>query len=477
MAKIEINPNLFRTLDIRGANEDFVKSQHLPEGSLKSKSAFGTILNTKIAEVVGKAIAVAQKPKKVVVGYDARLTSPELSKSLIDGLLSQGVDVDCIGLVTTDKLYFAVGNYKYDLGVMTTGSHTIKELNGFKISKFDTDRVFPVAKGTGMEQIQQLALNQDFVDVGRGKYKEINIDNDFNEFILNIIPVDQMASAKVVFDSANGAAGSAFEKIIDSLPIESTKLYFEPDGNFPNHEPDPMISKNLTELSNKMKTQSANFGIAWDGDADRVSFIKSDGTILTGSSVAPLIIEWSAKRHKNLKVITTPPMSLASREMAKKVGAETILSKVGNSNIKIAMKDCGADLGTEEANHFMFAETFYVESGILPVMIILVLMKETNHSFDQLLSRVLGGRVISGDVNIEVHDANIVTKGIEKYYSECGGIINTLDGVNVEFPDWHFCLRPSLNDPVVRLNLEALSKEKMKTEIENIKNLIKELDV
>ncbi len=476
MAKIEINPNLFRTLDIRGANEDFVKSQHLSEGSLKLKSAFGTILNTEIAEVIGKAIAVAQKPKKVVVGYDARLSSPELSKALIKGLMSQGVDVDLIGLVTTDKFYFAIGNYKYDLGVMTTGSHTIKELNGFKISRFDTDRVFPVAKGTGMELIQEIALKQEFADKDSGALKEVNIDDDFNKFILNIIPVDKMASAKVVFDAANGAAGAAFEKIIDSLPIESIKLYFEPNGNFPNHEPDPMIPGNLLSLSNKMKTQSADFGIAWDGDADRVSFIKSDGTILTGSSVAPLIIEWSAKRHKNLKVITTPPMSFASREMAKKVGAETILSKVGNSNIKIAMKNNCADLGTEEANHFMFAETFYVESGILPIMIVLELMKEKNQNFEQLLSEAIGNRAISGDINIEVHDVNTITTGVTKYYQEKGGEIDNLDGVSVEFPDWHFCLRASLNDPVVRLNLEAMSKEKMETEIENIQGLIKKLD-
>lgn len=476
MEKIDISPNLFRSLDIRGASEEFVKSQNFVEGSLKSKSAYGTILNVEIAEVIGKAITIAEKPKKVVVGHDARLTSPELSKALIKGLLSQGVDVDFIGLSTTDKLYFAIGQYKYDLGVITTGSHTIKDLNGFKISKFDVDRVSPIAEGTGMENIKEIALKQDFSDKEKGKYKEINIDLDFKNFILNIIRPDKLAQAKIVFDAGNGAAGAAFEEIIDALPIESTKLYFEPDGNFPNHEPDPMIAENLTELSNKMKTKSADFGVAWDGDADRVSFIKNDGTILTGSSVAPLIIQWSAKRHKDLKVITTLPTSLASREVASKFGAKTILAKVGNSNVKIAMKSNGACLGTEEANHFMFAETFYVESGILPILIVLKLMKEKNKNFNQLLSEVLGDRVISGDINIEVHDAKKITDGLAKYYQNEGGIINKLDGVNIEFPDWHFCLRPSLNDPVVRLNLEAMSKSKMKSEIENIKSIISKLE-
>jgi phosphomannomutase len=169
-------------------------------------------------------------------------------------------------------------------------------------------------------------------------------------------------------------------------------------------------------------------------------------------------------------------MSLVSRDLAKKLGAETILTKVGNSNIKIAMKENGAQLGTEEANHYMFAETFYVESGILPVMIILELMKSRNQSFNQLLLDALGNRAISGDINIVVHAAKKITDGVAEYYKGLGGLINNLDGANVEFPDWHFCLRPSLNDPVVRLNLEAMSEEKMKIEIENIKNLIKKLN-
>ena len=477
MGKIEISPNLFRTLDIRGASEEFVKSQHFAEGSLKSQSAFGTVLSTEIAEVIGRSIALAENPKKVVVGYDARLSSPELTQALIKGLTSQGVDVDLIGLVTTDKLYFAIGNYRDDLGVMTTGSHTIKELNGFKISKLDSDRVFPVAKGTGMERIQDLAIKQEFEDIEKhGVSKEVNIDQDFKQFILDIIPSSELASAKIIFDPGNGSAGVAFEPIIDDLPVESIKINFEPDGNFPNHEPDPMIAKNLSELSARLLSEKADFGVAWDGDADRISFIAKDGSILTGSSVAPLIIEWSAERHENLKIITTPPMSFASRETARKLGAETVLAKVGNSNIKIAMKEHGAKLGTEEANHFMFAETFYVESGILPVLVILQLMKRKNMSFEQLISEAVGERSISGDINIEVHDAKKVTDGLISYFQNIDGIFDTLDGISVEFPDWHFCLRPSLNDPVVRLNLEANSEAKMKKEIENIKNLVKELD-
>ena len=472
---VKINPYLFRSLDIRGATPEFVKSQHIKPGSLKEKSAFACELTPEIAEVIGMAIAAAEKPKRVVVAHDARLTSPDLSKAIAQGLLSQGVDVDFIGLASTDKLYFAVGYYRYDIGIMTTGSHTRKELNGFKISRFAGDRVFPVATGTGIEKIKELSLSQEFIACKKGNYSEKNIDEDFKNFILNIIPKTEIASANIVFDAANGAAGKSFEAIIDALPISANKLYFNPDGNFPNHEPDPMIAENLSELSEKLMTGKADFGVAWDGDADRISFIDNDGKILTGSFIAPLLIKWAAKRHPSLKAIVTAPMSWASKDIAEKLEAEVITAKVGNSFIKIAMREHTASLGTEEANHFMFEETFFVESGILPLLAVLNLMKVEGKTFSQLISEVQKDYVISGDVNIEVHNSKKVIDQIKDYF-ESQGKASDLDGINIEFSDWHFCLRPSSNDPVVRLNVETKSEEKLKNEVFRITELIKKFD-
>ncbi|MEI8060856.1 MAG: phosphomannomutase/phosphoglucomutase [Candidatus Berkelbacteria bacterium] len=477
MGKIEISPNLFRTLDIRGANEEFVNSQHFVEGSPKSKSAFGTILNTEIAVVIGKSIAVAEKPKKVVVGYDARLSSPELSKALIKGFLSQGVDVDLIGLVTTDKLYFAIGEYKYDLGVMTTASHSTKELNGFKISRLVDGRVMPVADGTGMEAVKKIALEQDFAALaGKGEFREIDISDDFTKYILSYFDLTKIAKQKVVFDAANGPAGITHEKIIDSLPIEAIKLNFTPDGNFPNHEPNPMIPRNVSETVNVIKSEGADFGVAWDGDADRVAIITKKGDILTGSFIAPLLIPWVIDRHPGATIINTPPMSWASRDLAEKYSDKIKYSRVGNSYVKQAMAEEKSPFAAEEADHFMFAETFYAESGILPVLIVLQSIFENHETFDDLVASVVKNYHVSGDINFTVKNSQKIIETVRQEYLKIGGKISEIDGIEVDFSDWHFCLRPSLNDPVIRLNIETTSSEKIASEIENIKKIIVEAD-
>lgn len=477
MGKITINPYLFRSLDIRGANPEYVKSQNIVRGSLREKSAHGSVLSPEIANIIGRAIAVAEKPKKVVVGYDARLSSSELTKSLVKGLTEQGIDVDLIGLVTVDKLYFSIGYYKYDLGIMTTGSHAIKEINGFKISRYKDGKVIPVASGTGMEELKKTALAQEFPKpLKRGIVSNIDVSEDFKNHILSFFDMKKLAKQKIIFDASNGPAGITHESIIDSLPIEAIKLNFKPDGNFPNHEPDPMIAENLKELIEKLKSEDADFGVAWDGDADRVAVIRKNGEILTGSFIAPIIALWVLKKHPHATLVITPPMSWATRDIVRKENAKIEYAKVGNSFVKMAMEQFHSPFAAEEADHFMFAETYNAESGIFPLLIILNLIHETGKSFDQLLDELVGDYIITGDINIEVKNPNKVLQKVEEKYNLEGSSVSKLDGISVEFDDWHFALRPSLNDPVVRLNLEAKSKEKRDTETEKLRKLIIEAD-
>ncbi|OQB05912.1 MAG: Phosphomannomutase/phosphoglucomutase [bacterium ADurb.Bin212] len=477
MKKIEINPHLFRSLDIRGAEAEFVKAQNIEPGSAKEKSAHGSILSPEIAKVIGRAIAVSQKPKRVVVGHDARRTSPALSKALIDGLLEQGVDVDFIGLVTTDKLYFAIGHYKYDIGVMNTGSHTIKELNGFKISKYKEGKVMPVAKGSGMEQLKEVALEQNFPEVeDKGKLKKIDISEDFEQYILSHFDYQSFNEQRVICDGGNGSAGSAFEGIIDKLPIKATKLYFEPNGEFPNHEPDPMVPENLEELVDRLKNGEGDFGVAWDGDADRISFITPDGEILTGGFITAMLLPWVFKKHPHSTVICTPPMSWACREIALEHNAKVELAEVGNSFVKNAMEKFQAPFAGEEADHFMFNESFNAESGILPLMIILERLTKSGQSFVELLEEAKRGYFVTGDVNIEVQDYEKLLKALNTYYQSNGFSSKlSLGDLQVVLPDYHYNIHPSHNDPVVRLNLEAKSKELLEKGVEDVKKLIKEL--
>lgn len=477
MGKINISPYLFRSLDIRGADPKYVKSQNIIPGSLKEKSAHGSPLSKEIAYVIGRSIAAQFKPKKVVVGRDIRLSSPELTESLIRGLTDQGVDVDSIGVASTESFYFAIGNYKYDIGVMTTGSHTIKYLNGFKISRYEDGRVFPVAKGIGMDELKEMALNQDFPEsTEKGQVKEIDIKEDFANHILSLFDYKNFKKQKVVFDGANSVGGVTAEKIIDALPIEAVKINFDLDGNFPNHEPDPMIPENIKQLSSKMLSEKADFGVAWDGDADRVTLVTPKGEILTGSFISPMLLPWISERHPDSTVIVSIVMSSASKKMADRLGVKVVNSKVGNSFIKIAMKENNAIFGCEEADHFMFQETFSAESSILPFMIILDQITKTGKSFMEILEDARGDFVISGDVNMEVKDSAKALAEVEKVYSELGGAINKLDGLTVSFDDWRFTLRPSLNDPVVRLNLETHSKPKLEEEITRIKGIVEASD-
>lgn len=478
MDKIAISPYLFRSLDIRGADPAFVKSQNITAGSLKERSAHGSPLSPETAYVIGQAIAVEFSPQKVAIGHDARLSSPELTESLIRGLTDQGVDVDFLGLVSTDYIYFAIGMKKYEFGIMTTGSHTIKHLNGFKLSQLSDGRVFPIAQGTGMEKLKARAMAQDFPDSDRkGTVTEIDLKDEFAAYLLSLVDYTKFKSQKIVFDAANGAGGVAYEQIIDQLPIEAIKLNFEPDGNFPNHEPDPMIAANVVELVSQIKSEQADFGVAWDGDADRITLIAPGGEILTGSFISPLLLPWVAERHPSTTAVITTPMSWAAKAKAEELGLKIKYSKVGNSFIKIAMKESGAAIGCEEADHFMFAETFYAESGILPVLIVLDQITQSGKSFTELLAEAKGDFVISGDVNLEVKDAAKVMAAVDQKYSDLGGQIDKMDGLAVSFPDWHFSLRPSSNDPVVRLNLEAKSTVKLNEEIAKIKTIVAESDV
>lgn len=477
MKKITIPPYLFRNLDIRGADPEFVKSQDIDPNSLKAKSAYASPLNPEIGCIIGRALADAFKPKKVVVGYDARLSSPSLSNALTKGLTEQGVDVDLIGLATTDKLYFAIGHFKYDLGVMVTGSHTIKQLNGYKISKYKEGTVVPIAKGTGMELLKETALKQNFKrTTEKGTLNKINISKEFEQHILSFFKYRKFKSQKIVFDAGNGSAGLNFEKIINVLPINADKLNFKPDGNFPNHEPDPMIAENLKELLNVLKNKDMDFGVAWDGDADRISFISKKRGILTGGFIAAILLNWVFEKHPHSTIIYTTPMSWAVRKMTEKHNGKAEYAKVGNSYVKMAMHEFKAPFAGEEANHFMFTETFCAESGILPLLIILELLTKKDCTFDQLLNEVVGDFRLTGDVNIEVHDSDSVLNKLAHKFEDEGASISRFDGLMVSLPEYHFSIRPSSNDPVLRLNLEAESRKVVEKQTEMIKSLVKEFD-
>ena len=477
MRGYKIDKKLFRSLDIRGAEPDYVKSLDLSANPELANSAHGTILDEAAARIIGQAIATTFKAKKVVVGHDARLSSPALCEALIEGLLQRGAHVDFIGLCSTDQLYFAVGHNKYQIGIEVTGSHTIKQLNGFKIVRYKDGKVYPVASGLGMEKLRDSALAGKFSRFKlRGHMKKAEISDIFNRQMLSYFDYGNFAPAKIVFDAGNGVAGVAFERILDSLPIEAIKLNFQPDGHFPNHEPDPMIEENNTQLIEVMQKEGADFGVSWDGDADRIAVITSRGELITGSFFAPLLLPWVLRRYPHATTIATVSMSHAMEEVALANNAKVEISAVGNSNVTLAMDVHDAPFAAEEADHFMFRESYNSESGILPLLIVLDEMTRYGKSFDDLLAEARMGYYISGDVNIEIKDADKTINALLGHFQQQGVACRILYGdLVVDTANYHFALHPSFNDPVVRLNLEAKSPEMLKEGVAEVKNLINEL--
>lgn len=474
MDKIKIDQNIFRAYDIRGAEEEYFRSQNIKPGSLRSKSAHGAIINAETAYIIGRGVAELFKPKKVVVGRDARLSSPALSRALIEGLRDGGVDVSDVGLATSDLVYFAVGKYEFDMGLVVTGSHTIKYLNGIKICKLTGKTVTPIYCDNGLQELSKICQEQDFERSGtKGKLQKLNCLSDYTNYILSLFPkYADFPKIKVVLDSGNGTAWKIYAKIIEALPIDIVKLNYRPDGNFPAHDPDPMVPENMRPLIDNVKKFGAEFGVAWDGDADRVAFISKNGEILTGSHIGALILPWVASRHPKKPVVATPPMTRAFFGLADDLKMPVIYAKVGNSFVKKAMDENKSPFGAEEADHFMFEESYGAESGIIPLLALLEIMTKTKKHFSQLLSDAMRGYIVSGDINFEVHNCGKVLSTIKEQYSKSAIVIDELDGLRVEFTDWRFCIRPSSIDPVVRLNLEAKSKTILDKKIGEISKVI-----
>ncbi len=468
MERIEIDKKLFRTLDIRGVSDPrfFDKLKN-------NDSAHSVKLTSEIAEVIGKAIVASIKPEKVVLGWDARHSSLDLAKAVAKGLVSTGVNVDIIGLCSTDQVYFSIGNYKYDVGVMITASHAVKQLNGVKISKYKNGKVVPVAKGSGLEEIADLSIKQDFEKSDKfGHVEKRKIDIDYNKYILSFFNYKEFKKQKVVFDPGNGSGGIAYEGILSHLPTDNIKINWLPNGDFPNHEPDPMVDENMNQIRKKIKSENADFGVAWDTDADRVAFITKKGKVLTGSQIGPMLLEWVMKKHPGCTIVDTPPMSLIFHKRVAEFGGKVEYSHVGNSNIKIKMEEFDSPFAVEEADHFMFEESFHAESGILPFLIIMDMITKSDTTFDKLLNESTEGSAISGDINFEIDNKQQALMKLEREYSYPGNTIMHIDGLYVANDNFHFNIRPSLNDPVLRLNIEAKTEEIMNHEIGHIKKLL-----
>lgn len=408
-------------------------------------------LNPDLAYKVGRAYADELNPKTVCIGYDIRLSGPELYDAFARGLNDAGVDVVHLGLVGTEMVYFATAFYGYDGGCMITASHNPPEYNGLKMVRQESR---PVSSDTGLNEIERRASEEKWGRTGSGKREDKDVYDDFVKHLLNIVPPSTIKPLKVLCDVGNGAAGVALEKLLPHLPLDATRKLFTPDGNFPNGVPNPILEESRAGTEEDMRKGDFDFGVAWDGDYDRCFFFDEKGNFIEGYYIVGLLAQSILLKDPNHTIVYDPRLTWNTLDIVEKLGGTAVLCKSGHAFIKEKMRAEDATYGGEMSAHHYFKDHWYCDSGMIPFLLIARLVSETGKSLGQLVEEMVKNYPCSGEVNSKVSDVPTVLAKVEELYSE-GGTITKVDGLSIEYPDWRFNLRGSNTEPVIRLNVET----------------------
>jgi len=422
---------------------------------------------------IAKAYVYLFKPKTVVVGMDARLSSPPLKASLIDGFLDAGVDVVDIGKVTTDMLYFAVGEYDYSGGIVVSASHNPKQYNGMKLVR---EKVTAISSDTGLFDIRDVI--KEGKDAGvtsdkKGTLSERDILDDYLRHVLKSIDTGAIKRFRFVGNGNFGYVSRVVTRLVQELNQDLIPLNFEPDGSFPKGPPDPMLPGNRTEIEKMVKDEKTDFGVAWDADADRVMFFDEDGRFISGAYVTALQADILLEKygHDNA-IIFDPRVIWPTIAVVEKKGGRAIISKGGHAFMKDRMRNENALFAGEMSAHYYFRDNFYADNGIIPFLLVLEHLSKLGKSFSEMMAPYMSGHYMSGELNYKVKDIEKVIAAVkEKYHSQ--GTEDYTDGYSLDTPDWRFNIRPSNTEPLLRLNIEAHKDglvDQIKSEIEKIIN-------
>ncbi len=452
----EVNPKVFRTYDIRALVPNLVDEKSIYFGKVYDPDSFQAPLEPAGVEQIGRGLGDFLGADTLVIGYDARVSSPEWSAALARGLNRQGVNVIDIGLATTDMVYFASGTFNLP-AVEITASHCTKELNGMKIVRAGAH---VIGKGAGMEELRDLVVSGNFKQADtQGTVETRNVMSDYIAHLLKFISLDKIKPFKILADAGNGVGGLPAHELFVAMPkLSVTELFFDPDGTFPNHEANPFDVENIEEMIHRIPAEGFDFGVAWDGDADRCFFLDETGKPIPGDFVTTLVARYFLKRSPGAGIVYDLRASWAVRDWVSKLGGRPISERVGHSYIKRTMRKDDAVFGGEVSGHYYFRDHFYADNGYIPLLAILEMLSEEGVKMSELVAS-LGEYHISGEINSTVANPPAALERIKAKYADAE--IDERDGVTVEYPDWHFNVRPSANDPVVRLNLEAKSHELM----------------
>jgi phosphomannomutase len=446
-----LDPAVFKAYDVRGL--------------------YPTELDEDGAYRVGRAYVEQFEPRRIAVGRDMRLSSPAMAAAVMDGAADGAADVLELGLVGTEMLYYAVGELELDGGICVTASHNPKDYTGMKIVRRGA---LPVGGDSGLGEIRTRAL-AGFGDVSRrGEIRPENVWPGFVEKVLSFIDAEAIRPLRVVVDAANGMAGAMLPPVLAQLPqLDVVRCYFEPDGTFPNHEPNPLLPENREFIVSKTRDEGADLGVAYDGDADRCFFVDDTGEFVSGDFVTALLAEAVLEKEPGGKVIYDVRASRAVPETIERAGGVPLVNRVGHAFIKHRMREEGAIFAGEVSAHYYFRDFSQADSGVLPFLLMLELLSRSGSKLSELLAPYRERFFLTGEINTHVADVPLKLQELKERFTAQGGSVSHLDGISIDFDDWHFNVRPSNTEPLLRLNLEALSHELMEEKRDEVLALIR----
>ena len=446
-----LDPSVFKAYDVRG----LYPSQLDEDGAYR----------------IARAYAMHFEPRAVALGHDMRLSSASMAKAAAEGIADAGVDVAELGLVGTEMLYHAVTELGLDGGICVTASHNPKEYTGMKVVRRGA---LPVGGDSGLQEVRALAESGFEEPANRGAVRSEDVWPSFVAKVLSFVDVDAIRPLHVVIDAANGMAGVMLPPVLEKLPqLDVVQCYFEPDGSFPNHEPNPLLPENREFIVRKVTEEGADLGVAYDGDADRCFFVDDTGGFVPGDFATALMAKAVLSGAPGEKVIFDVRASWAVPEAIESAGGVPLVNRVGHAFIKQRMRAEGAVFGGEVSAHYYFREFSQADTGVVPFLVMLDLISRSGKKLSELLRPFRERYFLTGEINTPVADVPLKLQELKERYSAEGGRLSHLDGISFEFDDWHFNVRPSNTEPLLRLNLEALSEGRMVEKRDEVLELIR----
>jgi phosphomannomutase len=446
-----LDPKVFKAYDVRGI--------------------YPTELDEEGGYAIGRAYVEQFEPERVAVGRDMRLSSPSMAEAVMEGAAAAGAEVIDIGLVGTEMVYFAVGDLGLDGGIQVTASHNPKEYTGMKIVRRGA---LPVGGDSGLLEIRDRAVSFSNMSGGQapGQVREEDVFPGYVEKVLSFIDVAAVKPLRVVIDAANGMAGAMLPPVLERLPIDAVPSFFELDGSFPNHEPNPLLPENREFVIGKVLEEKAELGVAFDGDADRCFFIDGTGDFVPGDFMTALLAELMLEKHPGAKIIYDVRASWGVRETIERAGGIPLINRVGHAFIKHRMREEDAVFAGEVSGHYYFRDYFQADSGVIPFLLVLELISKRGKSLSELLQPFRETYFLTGELNVPVGDVAVKLQELKERFGK-EGEVSHLDGISIEAEDWHMNVRPSNTEPLLRLNLEARSQELMEHKRDEVLEVLK----